>query len=165
MDEATLHRALAQAMTEVTEEIHALTDELDGLSSRLGLVAGALTGTAAAARRMAQLSKDDEASVSQRLRWERTKSKHAEDCGAPGVALQDDVEDPGDDRCLQCGLLLPDGVAWLCPLCETYLRSLDKLGVATIGMSTPGQGIEGASAANGAPPRAQSPLAVFEILP
>ncbi len=135
MDEATLHRALAQAMTEVTEEIHALTDELDGLSSRLGLVAGTLTGTAAAARRMAQLAKDDDrAQMSTRERLldsagdmlkdcpecdgggndpEAISSALCTDCDGTGkvrgVALQDEgVEDPGDERCLQCGLLLPE---------------------------------------------------------
>lgn len=231
MDEATPHRAqgdlpmtptttpeqltaLAQAMTEVTEEIHAPTDELDGLSSRLGLIAGALTGTAAAARRMAQLAKDDDRSqMSTRERLLDSAGDTLKDCPTcggggddpeaippplpcsdcdgtgkvRGVALQGDAEDPGDERCLQCNGLLPDTAAWLCPKCELLLQGeaedaaaaeawesdlsradraqrVDEAHTGQVGPTkddrqrTPRQGIEGASAASDAPPRAPSPL-------
>lgn len=96
--------AIAQAMTEIT-------DELDGLSSRLALTARALTGTIAALRRSAQLAEDERrAAMSTR---ERLQDDKCDQCGNPGTRWVRGLGDAGDGYqvtlCRSCAQL--DAVA------------------------------------------------------
>jgi hypothetical protein len=128
-----------------------ITDELDGLSSRLALVARALTETVAATRRMAQLSKDEaRAQMSTRERLQDSAGDEdtdglvdeavREEAGgrASDVALLQAIEDPDGDRCGNCGSLLPaGGVGWLCAPCELVAGPIEGASVASAGGAGP----------------------------
>ena len=165
MDEATLNRALgvlplavtpttpqqlaalAKAMTELADEIHAQTDEMDGLASRLALIASALTGTAAAAQRMASKAR---AQMNTRERLVDSAQNEATD-GSVDEAIQGKAGEAGRARCSQCSSLLPShSMGWLCAPCELGLDGDRAI-----------EGASAASAAGGGPP----PLADFEVIP
>ena len=122
--------ALAQAITETT-------DELDGLSSRLALVARALTETVAAARRIAQLARDEA-----RAQMDTRKLKLLNDRAllSPEVwdeAIREDAGAPSGDRCVNCWSVLPiGGVGWLCAPCELVL-DIEGASVASAGGAGP----------------------------
>lgn len=143
--------ALGQAMSELTDEIHAQTDEMDGLSSRLALIAAALTGTAAAAQRMAQHARDEaRAQMSTREHLINSERDGAID-GPVAEAIQEKAGEPSGDRCPGCGSLLPaGGVGWLCAPCELVADGQAE--------------IEGASVAS-AGAAGPTPLDSFEVLP